>query len=160
MKKHIPILFLMFFVGTCVSQAQYQNLMIRLNDASQYRKPLVFMEKFYFYDNNLIVDFKGDSSESFSVSTINKLFFRETESGIDDTKQYNPIVVYPNPTNDRIFIKDMPENISEIYFYNVEGKIVMSCQVPDDNSPINISQLSAGIYFIRIGKHIVRFERI
>jgi hypothetical protein len=57
--------------------------------------------------------------------------------------------LYPNPTSDYINIEANNMEISEVALYNLLGKKVLS-QTEISNNSINISNLSKGVYFIKI----------
>ncbi len=160
MKTKISILLLFFFVGTVGAYSQYQNIIIQSKDGHQFRNPFVFIEKIYFSEEKLIIDFKGDTIETHSLSTINKIFFKETSSDVKEDTDYANILVYPNPSTNQLFIKDMPDNINQAIIYNIQGEILLTAQVSEVNNSVNISELTNGVYFIRIGKYILRFEKL
>lgn len=59
--------------------------------------------------------------------------------------------VYPNPSDKvlNVFLKSILKN-NFIYIYNTSGKLVKSLEVFKENNKIDIRNLSAGIYFIRV----------
>ncbi|MBR4583093.1 MAG: C10 family peptidase [Bacteroidales bacterium] len=59
------------------------------------------------------------------------------------------ISIFPNPTSDMLNIISS-ETISEIEIVNVMGQIVLQMNVNGDNAVCNVSNLSNGMYFIRI----------
>lgn len=68
---------------------------------------------------------------------------------IDATEIINTAVVYPNPTMDELNIRiNGEEQPSKIVIMDIAGRPIMKLDNPTD--VINISQVSAGIYFIDI----------
>ncbi len=59
------------------------------------------------------------------------------------------ISIFPNPTSNLLNIISS-ETISEIEIVNVMGQIVLQMDVNSDNAVCNVSNLSNGMYFIRI----------
>ncbi len=78
-------------------------------------------------------------------------------SKVDDSE----LQLFPNPANSELFINmtDMPIN-SSYSIINIEGQIILSGSIRNAKQPINISNLSKGIYFVQINsdnyKQIVR----
>jgi surface protein len=75
-------------------------------------------------------------------------------AGVDDQKQLD-ISIYPNPTNDKLFIQGLSSS-SRVSIYNVLGKLVLSQTISKE---IDVKQLSKGIYMLKIvdeQKEIVR----
>jgi hypothetical protein len=57
-------------------------------------------------------------------------------------------IIFPNPSSQVLNIKTIPN--SEIYIYNIEGKLVKSAFANCNLTIINISFLSKGIYLIKV----------
>jgi surface protein len=75
-------------------------------------------------------------------------------AGVDDQKQLD-ISIYPNPTNDKLFIQGLSSS-SKVSIYNVLGKLVLSQTISKE---IDVNNLQSGIYIIKIAdeqKEIVR----
>ena len=71
----------------------------------------------------------------------------DPSTGIDDVDN-DIISIYPNPAKEFINISGV-EN-SDVYIYNGSGTLVKKIDKSDINSPINISDLGAGIYHISV----------
>ncbi|MCK5766010.1 MAG: T9SS type A sorting domain-containing protein [Bacteroidales bacterium] len=70
--------------------------------------------------------------------------------GINNSEPELAVDIFPNPADDKLFIKidGEPINYNEIQILNSEGRIVFH---KDSNSPfIDISHLSVGLYFVLI----------
>ena len=75
-------------------------------------------------------------------------------ASIDDQNQLD-ISIYPNPTNDKLFIQGLSSS-SRVSIYNVLGKLVLSQTISKE---IDVNNLQSGIYIIKITeeqKEIVR----
>jgi hypothetical protein len=66
-------------------------------------------------------------------------------ASIDDQTQLD-ISIYPNPTNDKLFIQGLSSS-SRVSIYNVLGKLVLSQTISKE---IDVKQLSKGIYILKI----------
>jgi len=65
----------------------------------------------------------------------------------------NNFIISPIPANDYILVQSLPEFIPADYFLiNMSGQIVKTGELESDSSVVNLSDLSSGIYFLRIGK--------
>ena len=68
---------------------------------------------------------------------------------------HNEITIYPNPSNDFIFI-EFNQEITDLKILTVEGKIIKEL------SPakyINVSFLNKGIYFLKINDNFIKFVK-
>ncbi|MBC8172551.1 MAG: T9SS type A sorting domain-containing protein [Chitinophagales bacterium] len=77
---------------------------------------------------------------------------------IDGVAENNNINIYPNPAADYIQISNIEQGImnKEVFIQNMEGRIMKA--IPFSNE-INISDLSSGIYFIKIGNSVQKFMK-
>ncbi|MBP7220185.1 MAG: T9SS type A sorting domain-containing protein [Paludibacteraceae bacterium] len=60
----------------------------------------------------------------------------------------NDVRIYPNPSKDNIIVEGVKNGILEII--NLQGKIVKYTPIPDSITRIDISQLTEGIYSLKI----------
>ena len=77
-----------------------------------------------------------------------------TGTGIDEDG-YENISLYPNPANDIIRIQGL-EGDHELLVYNIYGMLVKTANIEGDGE-IDVNDLAAGIYFLRIGGHTMKF---
>lgn len=95
------------------------------------------------------------------VSDAFKLTVKGT-SGISNLSQID-IRVYPNPTSNFITIEqDITDGKTYVEIVNISGEIILSEIMISSSKTIDVSNLSAGIYFIklRIDKHTYRTKII
>jgi hypothetical protein len=74
-------------------------------------------------------------------------------SGITDYAVNNNLLLYPNPANDNITIElTLPDTKQKnvIYVSDILGNLILQQPVQQAKTTINISDLSAGIYFIKV----------
>lgn len=72
------------------------------------------------------------------------------------------VTVYPNPTSDFINIStsDLLNNY-EISIFNTYGEILMTQKINyDSNTQIDVSKLSAGMYYLKIGLDFQKFVKV
>jgi endoglucanase len=70
----------------------------------------------------------------------------------DNLKTSNNLKVYPNPTSSELNIERNPEFIGNLnsIFYDTQGREVYRKTLQNNESKININNLSDGIYFVRV----------
>jgi len=59
----------------------------------------------------------------------------------------NSINIYPNPASDVLFFNGVAEN-DKIEIFDINGRLLVSAQI--NNSSINIADLKAGAYFVKV----------
>ena len=95
----------------------------------------------------------GQNVKRFRVH-IDDIWVNDTTSVTETNK--NDFSIYPNPSNGIIFV--LSDNInSEYLITNILGETVMSGKIASENQQINVSSLTEGIYFIKIGDAIMKF---
>jgi endoglucanase Acf2 len=68
--------------------------------------------------------------------------------GIVDESLDTKIVMYPNPINNKLFIKSQSEDLIKVEIYSVFGNLVKSAT--KNLNEINVEDLSSGLYLIKI----------
>ena len=100
---------------------------------------------------SVLEDTESEHSETVCVKTL----------GESLTELESSFILFPNPANDRLYIEAETE-IMEVSVYDVYGRHQVT-ETPShrDMTSVNVSELNAGIYFIKIntnqGKVIKRF---
>ena len=73
-------------------------------------------------------------------------------TGIVETTSLKGITVYPNPAkNDIHLLADKSMTGSRFQITDQTGHVVMEGQLESEKTPLDISRLSSGIYFITVG---------
>ena len=71
-----------------------------------------------------------------------------------ETIKDSKIIVYPNPANEFINLNNIPVS-SSIEMFDVTGKKILKInEVGESNIEIDISELSSGIYFIKVNQYL------
>lgn len=100
---------------------------------------------------------KGAWDDDGSPSIVMNAFIDKGTLSVDGNKsQEVNFRVYPNPTSQIINIESYKEDIQSIKIYNLRGAEVLK-YINTDNNSMNISQLSSGIYILKINeKHLYK----
>jgi hypothetical protein len=110
----------------------------------------------YVGSNNPILSyFNYNYNGSDFVLDMKEIYYYSDITGINEfTDDYN-VSIYPNPANDYLMINTTINENLKIEIYTIRGQSVMSTECTNNISQmrIDISQLPAGIYFIRIANN-------
>ena len=110
----------------------------------------------YVGSNNPILSyFNYNYNGSDFVLDMKEIYYYSDITGINEfTDDYN-VSIYPNPANDYLMINTTINENLKIEIYTIRGQNVMSTECTNNISQmrIDISQLPAGIYFIRIANN-------
>ncbi|MCL2073774.1 MAG: T9SS type A sorting domain-containing protein [Marinilabiliaceae bacterium] len=109
----------------------------------------------YFYQVSAVYDFCGESDLTESVSV-------EINVGIETLRVTSEITIYPNPTSGvfSVFSFQFSENSNVIHplveLFDITGRKLLTFKLDKLSTEIDISHLSAGIYFLKIGNEMVK----
>lgn len=77
---------------------------------------------------------------------IDDIYFNPSPSNLQNTlHNTNLLTIYPNPAADFIVVNNEAKNVS---IYDINGKLVIKTQSNYLNTPIDVSNLSNGLYFV------------
>jgi len=109
--------------------------------------------------------FKGDNMQLLSktnevlaetpLSAVKKIVFTDQTTGAPSIRNNETIVVYPNPTDDKIFIKGATDE-QVVRVFDLSGAILKS-EKTSSLTEIDVNDLSKGEYLSQIGTEVVKF---
>ena len=73
----------------------------------------------------------------------------ELITGMQDNSIITDVTVFPNPAKDKLNIRGDIQN-AQLYIYDLTGNVVMKKENVTDGSSVNLSEIKAGIYMVRI----------
>ena len=85
--------------------------------------------------------------------------YEQHHLGVEEIEDENGFVIYPNPSNDVIFVKTCHSASlqSEYRITNIMGQTLMIGEITSENQMIAVSSLTKGIYFITINNESQKF---
>ena len=91
--------------------------------------------------------FKGGSGKTFYMD--NLYFYNDNTTSLSNTENSTSINCFPNPVMDKLTVSAQSE-ISEVTVRNLLGQSVKSAIINSTSSSIDLSDVSAGNYFVSI----------
>jgi len=92
-----------------------------------------------------------DSAYTFNVTADIALVANfEYISGIEENRKENFFTIYPNPADKLLNIVRKNVGKAQIAIYNNMGQLIQSYEINEQESQINITTLTSGIYLIRL----------
>lgn len=102
-----------------------------------------------FYSKNITFGtttlVNADNTENSTDLFIAKL---NNVNSIDEQSLHNSSIVYPNPCTNSIKVKNTDNSVAEIV--NVWGQQIKRIQIENNETPIDVSDLLPGIYFLKL----------
>lgn len=93
-----------------------------------------------------------DLATSYSVPALSVVTLKTTLADelitATSTKQSNSISIHPNPANDQFNIEGAKGANYQVL--NIAGQVILSGKIPESSTAVDLSQLTAGVYAVRI----------
>lgn len=77
----------------------------------------------------------------------------QDQTGVVEHASSNTFSVYPNPANDMITIAGLKNENALVSMFDISGREVIVTQQVNANGTLDVSQLSAGAYFVQLKKN-------
>jgi len=71
-------------------------------------------------------------------------------TGLIGINQDQIIRLYPNPTTSYLNIENLPDRLSDVEIYNINGQLIHKAQVSKIENKLDLSKFNTGVYFIKM----------
>lgn len=158
MKKFLFLLLFLAFGGV----AGAQSLVVLTRDGSEQAKNLSAVQNLTFTANNLIIKNGDGTANSWSLSEIRKIYFKQGTTGTETMApgKKGTIAFFPNPVGNSIHLENLPEGISDVTIYRSDGAVILRTQVSTGNSILGTGHLNRGIYILMVRDQVMKFVKL
>lgn len=115
------------------------------------------VSRFYFSNGNLVIDQHGAESH-IPVASVRRLELDAVTTNEVSSWDENTVIVYPNPTSDRLYFSTGQQRDVLVAVYALSGQLLQRQQVNTSES-VDVSNLAKGIYVIRIDEQTYKFTK-
>lgn len=145
--------FLFSFVVLLLSmQVMATNLVIERMSGADMQQNIALIGKWVFVGEDLqLIDKDGRVLATENVVNIRKIVFAESASTSVEQATKDYIVVYPNPTQERLYVSGVEAQMLRVY--DLQGRVV----VVGEGTEVSVGNLPMGTYLLQIGTQVVRF---
>ena len=148
MKQKIVLL---AFAILCGMDVLATNLVIERYAGAEMVQDIAVIGKWVFVDTNLqLLDKEGNVLATEPLDNVRKIVFSDEPTALDNVEK-GSIVVYPNPTQDVLYIQGIDAQILRIF--NMQGNMLQT----SEGTQVSVSHLPTGTYLLQIGTQVVRF---
>ena len=127
------------------------NLVIERYAGAEMVQDIALIGKWVFMDTNLqLLDKEGNVLATEPLANVRKIVFSNEFTALDNVEK-GSIVVYPNPTQDVLYIQGTEAQILRIF--NMQGNMLQTTE----GTQVSVSHLPTGTYLLQIGTQVVRF---
>ncbi len=148
MKQKIVLL---AFAILCGINVLATNLVIERYAGAEMVQDIAVIGKWVFVDTNLqLLDKEGNILATEPLDNVRKIVFSNEPTAVDNVEK-GSIIVYPNPTQDVLYIQGIDAQILRIF--NMQGNMLQTTE----GTQVSVSHLPTGTYLLQIGTQVVRF---
>ena len=148
MKQKIVLLAIAILCGMNVLAT---NLVIERYVGAEMVQDIAVIGKWVFVDTNLqLLDREGNILATEPLDNVRKIVFSNEPTAVDNVEK-GSIIVYPNPTQDVLYIQGIDAQILRIF--NMQGNMLQTTE----GTQVSVSHLPTGTYLLQIGTQVVRF---
>ena len=150
MKQKIVLLAIAILCGMNVLAT---NLVIERYAGAEMVQDIAVIGKWVFVDTNLqLLDKEGNILATEPLDNVRKIVFsNESITTALENVENGTIIVYPNPTQDVLYIQGIEAQTLRVY--NMQGSMLQTTE----GAQVSVSHLPTGTYLLQIGTQVVRF---
>lgn len=139
------------FVLLCSIQVMAANLVIERYAGAEMVQDIALIGKWVFVETDLqLLDKEGNVLATEPLANVRKIVFSNESTAVDNV-EVGSIVVYPNPTQDMLYIKCIEAQTLRVF--NLQGHVLQTTE----GTQVSVVNLPTGTYLLQIGTQVVRF---
>lgn len=139
------------FAVLCSMPILATNLVIERYAGAEMVQDIALIGKWVFMDTNLqLLDKEGNVLATEPLANVRKIVFSNESTAVDNVEM-GSIVVYPNPTQDMLYIKGIEAQTLRVF--NLQGHVLQTTE----GTQVSVVNLPTGTYLLQIGTQVVRF---
>lgn len=139
------------FVLLCSIQVMAANLVIERYAGAEMVQDIALIGKWVFVETDLqLLDKEGNILATEPLANVRKIVFSNESTAVDNVVM-GSIVVYPNPTQDMLYIQGIEAQTLRVF--NLQGHVLQTTE----GTQMSVVNLPTGTYLLQIGTQVVRF---
>jgi len=159
--KQKSLLTLIFLVMFGIAVKAQTDLILKFTNSAENKTALSSVNKITFSQGNLLLSHGSGITDSFSLLSVDKLYFSPTILGVDNVfATENSLAAYPNPATNSICLKNAPEDTLSVAIYRLDGRVLISVQLLSSTQSIDVSQFPSGIYVLKVNNQTLKFAKL
>ena len=158
MKSKFYTLLSLLFIGISIYAEEYEALKVVLFDGQEKVHALSLIGRIEFTNDSLsLVNNEGQILGREHKDNVRIVSFGTESSAMAvSTLEINQnILIYPNPVQQTLVVKGAKVD-ETIRIYSLQGGLISTAKVYDENTTIDVHDLPNGQYILQINTHIVK----
>lgn len=135
----------------CSMQMMANTLVIERYLGAEIAQDIALIGKWVFVGADLqLFDKEGNVLATEPLANVRKIVFSLEQTAVEHVEK-GSIVVYPNPTQDVLYVRGIDDQMLRIY--DMQGCLLQSTE----GTQVSVENLPTGTYLLQIGIQVVRF---
>ena len=135
-----------------------QKMVIDFRNQDDQSESINTIQKLHFDKGELKINFKSGQIQNAPLEQIQKLYFGDVSA--KDEIKITKLNIYPNPASTEINVAGIADGAVLISIYQMDGRLITKKKITKNDSQIDISQLSTGIYFVSSNGFSAKFIKL
>ena len=157
--KKILLLPILLMVAIA-AQAETNKLRMELLYGGEMEYALAIIGKITFNvaaEEMCLSDKKGEEMGCTSLHMIGKIVFTSDGAPTNlDAVESGTIQVYPNPTQDVLFVRGI-EGDQVVRIFDLQGRLMHATSASEGEAQLQVGNLADGTYLLQLGAQVVKF---
>lgn len=158
MKKIIGI-FAILCVLSIAASAQTMQMEFRKWDNTDTKIQLSNIRNLVFSGTDLQVNLKNGTQTVLPKSDVRKMVFTVATGTLDPTESKNEIRIFPNPATTSFQLSVLPAQNTLVSIYSISGQVLIQKSMTSADEKIDISEIPAGIYLVKINDQVQKLTK-
>jgi len=112
-----------------------------------------------FPQNNLTFKLSDNTSKTFSLLEVKKIFFADNTGNVEVPSSDNSLIVLPNPATSILQILNVSENPAQVFIYSLQGQMLFTTTVTPNANQVDVTNLKKGMYLLRMRNRTAKFVK-
>lgn len=159
MKLNIYIIIIFCALSTSFCFGQENHLIINLKDGNSEKIKISGIKKMNFSSGTLYVNCLNSNGSVFRVDDIDYMHF-QTTSNLVENELNQHLLIYPNPTQGLIYLKNISGAINTLNIYMLNGKLIYQAKISSAVESLDLAFLPGGLYILKLNNEIVKLVKL
>jgi len=151
---------LTLWMGLGFTNAQSNNLIVKLTDGTEKSSALSSMSKITFSGTNMVLNYTDGTTGIFDESLVKKLVFNVVSAVEPVFEAGSDLAVFPNPVSDYLQLKNAPDGEISYRIYGLDGAMQLAATLSGGSQQIDVTSLKKGFYVIKVNNQALKFLKL
>ena len=108
----------------------------------------------------MVFNYQNNTSNSFPFNSIFRITFNPNTSVGNVILNEAEFSIYPNPVVNKFFVNGLNDTDVSITIYQLNGRMVYHSAMSDFRSGVDVSDLQAGLYLVKVNNQTLKISKL